>query len=109
MWKWAKAPTGIAFDIFSVKCKEWETFENQLIFDTEDWKNVEDDKKAFVELDDDSDQEVDISHLNSLIKPVEVIEPRKVLHSYTENTGGVINMKRKKLSEHINDSKANMF
>ena len=79
----------------ALKTSEKQMFETQLIFDGSIKKE---DEETFIELEE---EEIDISKLaSSLIKPKEQatlkpISERPVLHSYTENTGAIINVKRK--------------
>lgn len=95
-------------DVMALKCKEKETFNNQLLFDTEDRFDVQNAKKTFVELEDSSEDEIDISKFKTTFQfkaPIDPLAPKPILHSYTENTGDIVSVKRKKMSELIADSK----
>lgn len=95
MNKRKQKPKEATFDIMQIKTTERDMFEKQIIFDGSINKQaVQEMKKDFVEFDED-DQKVDVSKFASLIKAPTPIAPRPILHSYTENQGVMLNMKRK--------------
>ena len=86
-------PQTATIDVMALKTSERSMFEKQTIFDGS-LKNEK--EETFIELEEEDD--IDISKFQSTIlkpKTLTPVEERPILHSYTENTNIVMNVKRK--------------